>query len=156
MYKQIATSMVKYFPKFQCDFRKVYSTQQCLIALIEKWKSSVNSGKSFGSLLTDLSKAFKCLPHELLLAKLNACSFSSSALKLICSYLFSRQQRTKLNASYIALVKKLCLEFHKDPFWDLYFLTFSCVTCLLLYKKLTLLAMQVTIHLLYLQLLLKT
>ena len=95
----MATFMDKYFSKFQCGFRKSYSTQQCLIALIEKWKSTVDSGKPFGALLMDLSKPFDCLPHELLLAKLNAYGFSLSALRLICSYLFNRQQRTKTNAS---------------------------------------------------------
>ena len=96
----MANFMDKYFSEFQCGFRKGYSTQQCLIALIEKWKSAVNSGKSFGALLTDLSKAFGCLPHELRLVKLNAYGLSLSALRFICSYLFIRQQRTKSNSSY--------------------------------------------------------
>ena len=86
----MATFMGKYFSKFQCGFRKCYNAQQCLIVLIEKWKSAIDSGKSFGALLTDLSKAFDCFPHELLLAKLNAYGFSLSALRLICSYLFNR------------------------------------------------------------------
>ena len=68
--------------------------------MIEKWKSAVDSGKSFRTLLTDLSKAFDCLPHELLLAKLNAYGFSLSALRLISSYLCNRQQRTKINTNY--------------------------------------------------------
>ena len=34
--------------------------------MIEKWKLAVDKGKSFGALLTDLSKAFYCLPHDLL------------------------------------------------------------------------------------------
>ena len=63
------TFMGKYFSKFQCGFRKGYSTQQCLIALIKKCKNAVDSGKSFGALLTDLSKAFDCLPNKLLLAR---------------------------------------------------------------------------------------
>ena len=46
----MATFMDKYFSKFQCGF----GTQQCFIALIEKWKSTVDSGKSFEALLTDL------------------------------------------------------------------------------------------------------
>ena len=33
----------KYFSKFQYGFRKGCSTQQCLIALIKKWKSAVDS-----------------------------------------------------------------------------------------------------------------
>ena len=39
LFKQIGTFMDIFFSKFQCSFRKGYSTQQCLLALIEKWKS---------------------------------------------------------------------------------------------------------------------
>ena len=74
--------------------------QQCLIAFIEKWKSTVDKGKSFGALLTDLSKAFDCLSHELLIAKLHAYGFSLSALRLMYSYLSNRKQRTKINEIY--------------------------------------------------------
>ena len=58
-------------------------TQHCLIAVLEKWKSAVDKGKSFGALWTDLSKAFDCLSHELLLTKLHAYGFSIAALRLI-------------------------------------------------------------------------
>ena len=43
MYKQAAIFTVKYFSKFQCNFRKGYSTQQCPIALSEKWDSAADS-----------------------------------------------------------------------------------------------------------------
>ena len=56
--------------------------------------------KAFGALLTDLSKAFDCLDHELLTAKLNAYGVSLPALKLIHDYLSNRKQRTKINSSY--------------------------------------------------------
>ena len=100
MFKQIGEYMDPFFSKFQCGFRKGFSTQQCLIAFIEKWKSAVDKGKSFGALLTDLSKVFDCLPHELLIAKLHAYGFSLSALRLMYSYLPNRKQRTKINESY--------------------------------------------------------
>ena len=115
MFKQIGDFMENYFSKFQCGFRKGYSTQQCLIALVEKWKSATDKGKSFGALLTDLSKAFDCLPHELLIAKLHAYGFSLAALRLVHSYLSNRKQRTKINESYSS-GKKSYLEFHKDLF----------------------------------------
>ena len=115
MFKQIGNFMENYFSKFQCGFRKGYNMQQCLIALIEKWKSATDKGKFFGALLTDLSKAFDCLPLELLIAKLHAYGFSLAALRLVHSYLSNRKQRTKINESYSS-GKKSYLEFHKDLF----------------------------------------
>ena len=56
--------------------------------------------KYCGALLTDLSKAFDCLSHELLTAKLHAYGFNLPALKLIQSYLSNRKQWTKINATY--------------------------------------------------------
>ena len=76
------------------------SSQYCLICVIEKWKKSVDNGKTFTALLTDLSKAFDCLPHDLVIAKLNAYGFSLSSSSLIDSYLSNRKQRTKINSAY--------------------------------------------------------
>ena len=86
--------------KYQCGFCRVYHAQHCLVSLIEKWKKSVDNGGAFGALLTDLSKAFDCLPHELLFAKLDAYGFDKSSLKLIHSYLSNRKQRVKINDRY--------------------------------------------------------
>ena len=58
--------------KCQCGFRRGFRLQNCLLAMLEKWKSSVDKGKAFGVLLTDLSKAFDCLSYELIIAKLDA------------------------------------------------------------------------------------
>ena len=86
--------------KYQCGFRRGYNAQHCLVSLIAKWKKSVNNGGAFGALLTDLSRAFDCLPHELLIAKLDAYGFDKSSLKLIHSYLSNRKQRLKVNDRY--------------------------------------------------------
>ena len=51
------------------------TTHNTLINLIEKWKKSVDNGVAFGALLTDLSKAFDYLLHELLIAELDAYGF---------------------------------------------------------------------------------
>ena len=54
----------------------------------------------FGALLTDLSKAFDCLPHDIIIAKLNAYGFDMKALNFIYDYLRSRKQRTKIDNAY--------------------------------------------------------
>ena len=68
--------------------------------MLEKWRSTVDNKNTFGALLTDLSKVFDCLSHELLLAKLLAYGFSISALRPMYSYLKNRKQRTKVNSAY--------------------------------------------------------
>ena len=51
-------------------------------------------------MLTDLSKTFDCLNHELLIAKLNAYGFTLPALKLVQDYLSDSKQRTRVSNSY--------------------------------------------------------
>ena len=68
--------------------------------IIEKWKKAMDNGKLAGALLTDLSKVFDCLNHELLIAKLEAYGFGHTSLKYIYSYLSERKQRTKVNSSF--------------------------------------------------------
>ena len=48
----------------------------------------------------NLSKAFDCLPPELLIAKLHAYGVNIPSLKLLHSYLTKRKQRVKLNGTY--------------------------------------------------------
>ena len=91
--------MYKYFDqflsKFQCSFRKGFSTENCLLYMIENWKESLDQGGHCDALLTDLSKAFDCIMHDLLIAKLQACGFDNDSLNFIWNYLLGREQRIK-------------------------------------------------------------
>ena len=99
--KQMASFFEKILSKNQCGFRKGYNTQKSLLAMLEKWKRSVDGDLAFGVLLTDLSKTSDCLYHKLIIAKLNSYGFSWSGLKPIHDYLSNRKQsKSKLSNSY--------------------------------------------------------
>ena len=83
-----------------CGFRKGLSTQYCLLHMIEIMKRALDNRECCGISLTDLSKAFDCVKHDLLIAKMHAYNFDHSALALIYSYLSKRKQRTKINSSF--------------------------------------------------------
>ena len=100
MYEQIYFYFQKYFSPSLCGFRKGYNAQHCLIILIENWKAAIDNSKNAGAVLTDLSKAFDSLSHELLLAKLDAYGFDESSLNFIHSYLANRKQQTKVNNTF--------------------------------------------------------
>ena len=48
MFSQMSTYFDETFSKYQCGLRKGYSTQQFLLAFLEKWKAVVDKGKLFG------------------------------------------------------------------------------------------------------------
>ena len=100
MYNQINKYMNTHLSSYLCGFRKGYSAQHCLMMMLERWRNALDDKLTAGALLTDLSKAFDCLHHGLLIAKLEAYGFEYSALKYIYSYLSNRKQRTKVNSSF--------------------------------------------------------
>ena len=65
-----------------------------------KLQKALDTKQIASALLMDLSKAFDCLNHDLMIAKLNAYGFSRSALNFKLSYLSQRKQRVKINDSF--------------------------------------------------------
>ena len=88
-----------FLSKYITSYRKGHSTEHVLIRLIEDWKAKLDNGFYVGAIMMDLSKAFDCISHDLLIAKMNAYKFDKSALKLIYSYLKGRRQCVKINSS---------------------------------------------------------
>ena len=68
--------------------------------MIESWKAKLNSGSKVGVIITDLSKAFDSLNHDLLLAKLETYVLDDNAVSFMRSYLKNRLQRCKINTSF--------------------------------------------------------
>ena len=99
--KLLYNQLSKYFDSLlatnQCGFQKGFSSQYCLLVMLEKFKEAIDRGNQLRALLTDVSKAFDCIDHKLLIAKLYEHGVSSSALNIISSYLKHRTQPTKIN-----------------------------------------------------------
>ena len=97
---QLSAFFEEIFSKFQCGFRKGYSTQHCPLMMLESWKELVDKNKAFGELMTDLSQGFDCLSHDLLIAKLHAYGIDLSSLELLQDYLSNHWQRTKVESKF--------------------------------------------------------
>ena len=80
--------------------RRAYGTQHVLIRLIEDWRSHLDNDFLVGAILMDLSKAFDCIPHDLLIAKLHAYGFDEDALVLTYSYPKRQKQCVRINNTY--------------------------------------------------------
>ena len=100
MYEEIFEFVEKHLSPYLFGFRKGHSTEQCLIVMIERWRKILDEKGYAGALLTDLSNAFDCLNHDLLISKLDAYGFSENALTYIYSYLTNRRQRTKVGSVF--------------------------------------------------------
>ena len=57
-----------FLSKFIAAYRENYSSSLVLIRLIENWKQAPDENFVVGTVLMDLSKAFNCIPHDLLIA----------------------------------------------------------------------------------------
>ena len=68
-------------------FQKIYDSH-VLIHLIEEWRQYLDKNFVIGAFLTDLSKAFDCIPHNLLIGKKSVILylFVSHKPKSISSY----------------------------------------------------------------------
>ena len=95
MHNQLNNSFINRPSKYQCGFTKGFGTQHCLLVMIEKPRRIRDNKEIFAAVFTDLSKAFGCISHELLIAKLNAYGFDIKSLNFILAYFTNRKQKNK-------------------------------------------------------------
>ena len=74
-------------------FSQGYNVQHCPLLMIEKTKEA--------AVLTDLSKAFDCLKHNLRIAKLHAFAFDYKSLSVMYSYLNNIFQFKKVSLVFL-------------------------------------------------------
>ena len=65
--------------------------------MVDEWKENLDNNFIVGAVLTDLFKAFDCIPHDLLIAKLSAYGLNGDSLCHICSYLKGRKRYVQIN-----------------------------------------------------------
>lgn len=99
LFNQINKFFEDKFNRLLCGFRAKYSTQYALLNLLHKWQACRDKSGKIGTILMDLSKAFDCLPHELLLAKMAAYGLEPASLELLHNYLRGRMQRVRLGST---------------------------------------------------------
>ena len=80
---QIVCGMEKYFSPFLSEYRKNYSSQNILISVTQEGRKILDNNFVVVAVLTDLSKVFDCIPHDLIIAKLSAYNFIDEALSYI-------------------------------------------------------------------------
>ena len=100
VYSQIYPYFDTLFSKFQCGFRKGFNALHYLLVMIEKWRKTLDKGGETAAALTDLSKAFDCIDHNLLIANLDASGFQKQSIDFLHLYLTKRKQRTKVDSAY--------------------------------------------------------
>ena len=104
LFDQLSTYFEPILSQFVSAYGKHFSTQHVLLRLIEEWRLGLDNNKVVGAVLMDLSKAFDCLSHDLIIAKLTAYGLGDGALQIIYSYLKDRKQSVKVK-SVISLLK---------------------------------------------------
>ena len=68
--------------------------------MTEKMNEDCDNNKLCAAVLTDLTKAFDCLKHDLLIANLHTFHFDCKSLRVMCAYLNNRFQVRKVSSYY--------------------------------------------------------
>ena len=97
MFDQLYVSFAPILSLNMSGFLKGHSCATALIKLTDDWRSALDEKKEMGVIAIDLSKAFDCIGHNLLLAKVKAYGVQELALQLLRSYLHGRKQRVICN-----------------------------------------------------------
>ena len=77
-----------------------HNTQHVLLKLLHSWQKKLDQKVFVGTNLIDLSKAYDCIPHNILIVQLECYGIDKIGRSLILYYLSRRKQRTKIGSSY--------------------------------------------------------
>ena len=98
----------------------------------EIWKGAIDNNKACSALLTDFSKAFDCLSHDLLIVKLRVHGLDIDSLNILQYYLSNCKKRTKVDSFYSSWEAILSGVTQESIFGPLLFNIFMCDIFLIL------------------------
>ena len=78
---QLVEKMNNLFSPFISAYRESYNTQHVLIRLIEEWRKNLDNDYYIETVLMYLSKAFDCIPLDLVISKLGAHGFEKDIIR---------------------------------------------------------------------------
>lgn len=88
---------IKFISEEQYGFQKGKSTIDAILSIVESIVDGLEKGDHVEITLFDLSKAFDCVSHDILLSKLEAIGMRGISHKLLSSYLLNRKQSIVVN-----------------------------------------------------------
>ena len=115
MYEQLYEYLNNYLNDLFFGFRKAHSTQYVLSRLIQSLKKELENSGLVGAILMGFSKGYDCLPHNLLIAKLEAYGLDKPSFNLLNDYLRLRKQREKIGSLY-SVWANVTRVIPRDPF----------------------------------------
>ena len=124
MADQLNTYFRDIFDEASSAFRTGYSCQDTLLALTEKFKKAIKEHQSAGAILMDLSKAFDCMQHKLLIAKFKTYGLEDLSIQLVTSYLEGRKQRVRVGNERSEWALVLSRGYLRDLSWGPFSLIF--------------------------------
>ena len=100
IYNKLSEYTESFLAHILCGFRKAHSTQHAPFKLLQSWQKELDNGSFVDTSLMDLSKAYDCMSHESLIAKLKCYDIENGSLQLLLDYLTNQKQRTEIGSSF--------------------------------------------------------
>ena len=95
-FDQLCTYKNKFLNSLLCGFCKPHT----LFILLQTQQKELDQCGFLGTMLMNLSKAYNCFTHDLLIAKLETFGLDMANLSLLRNYVTSDKQRTKFGSCY--------------------------------------------------------